>query len=306
MAIPQAITKLYMNRFLALFLLATIFLQSCDDGDIIVTTFNFDDADLKSCGSLGNYVFYKLNPDAMESLSLKLAVPDSLYKEEGIKEYVLNGTSSFMNYRNYDAALGNDYFCSSIPPTTPKVTVNYLAQSGTVYVTTTFIYDDNDGVPTEFEAQGDTDGDGIPDYYDKDDDGDNVPTILELNNQDTDNDPQTNPKDTDGDGIPDFLDNDDDGDGVLTRKEDKDENLDPTDDKTDPTVGADYLNPAVSDTYDVNEYILHEYTIKKNVQITVKNLVLVSGEEQIIIETIDMGTIESVEVINKKVTPTLR
>ncbi|WP_310991688.1 hypothetical protein [Aequorivita marina] len=294
-----------MKRFLALFLFATLFFQSCDDGDIIVTTFNFDDAPLKECGTVGNYVFYKLNPDAKESLSLKLAVTDSLYKEEGIAEYALNGTSFFMNYRNYDAPLGTDYFCSSIPPTTPAVTVDYLAQSGDVFVTTTFIYDDNDGVPEEFEADGDTDGDGIPDIYDADDDGDNVPTIRELNNEDDDDDPTTNPKDTDGDGIPDFLDNDDDDDGVLTRKEDKNMNLDPTDDKTEPTVGADYLNSAISDTYEVNQYRLHEYTIKKNVQITVKDLVLISGDEQIIIESLDMGTIESVEVINKEVTPEL-
>lgn len=292
-----------MKRFLAILLLSTVFLHSCDDGDIIVTTFNFDDADLKYCGNVGNYVFYKLNPDAKESLSLKLTVTDSLYKEEGIKQYALNGTGFFMNYRNYDGPIGEDYFCSSIPPTEPKVTVDYLAQSGTVYVTTTFIYDDNDGVAREFEADGDTDGDGIPDYYDEDDDGDNIPTIRELNNEDGDDDPRTNPKDSDGDGIPDFLDNDDDDDGVLTRKEDKNMNLDPTDDKTDPTVGADYLNTAVSNTYEVNQYRLHEYTIKKNVQITVKNLVLVSGDEQITIETLDMGTIESVEVIDKKVTP---
>lgn len=293
-----------MNKFLVLLFITSVFLQSCDDGDIIVTSFNFDDTELKTCGGIGNYVFYKSNPDAQESLSLKLPVTDSLYKTEGVKEYPLNGTTFFMNYRNYDGPLGNDYFCSSIPPTTPGVTTNYLASSGTVYVTTTYIYDDNDGVPKEFEFAGDTDGDGIPDYYDDDDDGDNVPTIRELNNDDDDDSPLTNPKDTDGDGIPDFLDNDDDGDGVLTRKEDTNMNLDPTDDKTDPTIGADYLNVSVSNSYEVNQYRLHQYTLKKNVQITVRDLVLVSGEEQIIIETLDMGTIEGVEVLEKQITPT--
>lgn len=295
-----------MNRFFAIFLFAFLLLTSCDDGDIIVTTFNFDEADLQNCGGVGNYVFYKVNPDAKESISLKLAVNDSLYKEDGTKTYELNGNGFFMNYRNYDGPLGNDYFCSSIPPTVPNVTVDYLAQSGTVYVTTTFIYDDNDGVPMEFESQGDTDGDGIPDYYDEDDDGDNVPTIRELNNTDDDDeDPATNPQDSDGDGIMDHLDNDDDNDGVLTRKEDKNMNLDPTDDKTDPSIGPDYLNPAISDSFEVNQYRLHQYTIKKKVQITVKNLVLISGEEQIILETLDLGTIENVEVIEKEITPEL-
>src|SRR5690606_32809451 len=43
----------------------------------------------------------------------------------------------------------------------------------------------------------------------------------------------------------------------------------------------------------------HSYkrTIKKNVQIILKDLVLISGEDQIIQETLDMGTIENVEVV---------
>ena len=295
-----------MNRFLAI-LLFSLLLQSCNDGDIIITTFNFDKADLKTCGSVGNYVFYKVNPQAQESLSLKLSFADSLYKIAETKVFTLDGTTNFVNYRNYDGALGSGYFCSSIPPTSPIVTVDYLGASGTANVATIFVFDDNDGVPFEFEKEGDTDGDGIPDYYDDDDDGDNVPTALELDtkNEDGDNNPLTQPLDTDGDGIPDYLDADDDGDFVITRYEDKNMNLDPTDDKTDPTVGADYLNPAIADTYEVNLYRQHKYNLKKSVQITLKNLVLTSGEEKITIETLDMGTIENIETVAKTKTPTL-
>jgi hypothetical protein len=295
-----------MNRLLALLFFASILLQSCDDGDIIITTFNFDDAQLKKCGTSGNHVFYKVNPEALESLSLRLGVTDSLYKTEGTKVYILNGTSNFVNYRTYDGTLGDNYFCSSIPPTSPGVTVDYFAASGTVEFTTTFVYDDNDGVPADKEFDGDTDGDGIPDIYDEDDDGDNVPTARELDvqNEDGDNNPLTNPLDTDGDGTPDYLDNDDDNDGVHTRHEDKNMDLNPRNDVTDPNVGADYLNPAVADTYEVNEYYEHKYTITKSVKIVLKNLVLISGEEEITVETLTMGTLENVETINKTKKPT--
>lgn len=293
-----------MNRFLSLLMLTSILLQSCDDGEIIITTFNFDDAELKTCGTSGNHVFYKVNDEALESLSLKLGVTDSLYKLEGLKPYTLNGTSNFVNYRTYDGALESNYFCSSIPPTTPIVTVDYLAVSGTAEITTIFEFDDNDGVPAANE-EGDTDGDGIPDKYDEDDDGDNVPTALELDiqNEDGDNNPLTNPLDTDGDGIADYLDDDDDGDGVLTRNEDKNGDLNPRNDVTDPNVGADFLNPAVANNYEINEYYQHEYTIKKSAKIVLKNLVLMSGEEEITIETLNMGTLENIETIDKTKKP---
>ncbi len=293
-----------MKKFLFLFI-ASILLQSCDDGDIIVTSFNFDDADLENCGNLGNYVFYIVNPDAQESISLRLGVTDSIYRVAGIKEYPINGTANFVNYRTYDGDLGSDYFCSSVPPTSPNVTVDYRGESGIAEFVTTFEFEDNDGVPEDVEFDGDTDDDGIPDTYDVDDDGDNVPTSRELDteNADGDNNPFTAPLDTDGDLIPDYLDDDDDGDDVLTRDEDMDMNLDPTNDITDANIGPDYLNPDVAIDYDVNAYRLHKYKISKNVKITLKNLVLESGEEEIIIETLPMGTIENVETQEKEITP---
>lgn len=290
-----------MKKILFLFL-ATILLQSCNDGDIIVTTFNFDDAELVDCGVAGNYVFYKVNSDALESLSLKLTVTDSLYKTEGIKTYTLNGTTNFVNYRTYDGELGSSYFCSSIPPTSPNVTVDYLAASGTAVFTTTFFIEDNDGVPQEYELAGDSDGDGLDNIYDFDDDGDNVLTALELDLEADDDDPTTDPLDTDGDGIMDYLDNDDDNDTVLTRYED-DGDLNPRNNVTNSSIGPDYLNPAVANTYLENRSLLHTYKIYKTVQITLKNLVLVRGDEEIIIETLDLGTIENVEVITKTFTP---
>ena len=68
---------------------------------------------------------------------------------------------------------------------------------------------------TTLEFDGDSDGDGIPNYKDSDDDGDNVPTLNEKPDPNNDGD-LSDAQDTDGDGTPDYLDTDDDNDGTLT------------------------------------------------------------------------------------------
>ncbi len=130
-----------MNRlFLIIFL--SLFLQGCDDGDVIVTDLDFDNVALKTCGSLGNYIFYKENTEVFQSLSLRLGTSDSLYKTEGTKTYTLSGTTNFVNYRSYDGPLGNNYFCSSIPPTSPIIEADYLAVSGSAQVIVSFNEDE--------------------------------------------------------------------------------------------------------------------------------------------------------------------
>jgi len=117
-------------------------LQSCNDGDIIATNFNFDDVALKTCGGVGNYVFYKENTQSFESISLRLGVTDNIYATAETRTYPLNASSNFVNYRRYDGALGNNYFCNSIPPASPKILDDYKAVSGSAVVIVTFDYDD--------------------------------------------------------------------------------------------------------------------------------------------------------------------
>lgn len=184
-----------MKKLLALILILPFF-YSCDDGEIIVKDFNFDEVNLKACGGIGEYVFYKDNPQSFESLSLQLGVTQNLYENAGTETYNLNGTSNFVLYRRYDDAIGNNYFCSSIPPSSPKVEEEYKANSGSAVITVVFEYDR-------------------------------------------------------------------------------------------PINDSSLNTPGTSS----------RATLRKHVQITLKNLVLVKGQEQIIVETLDMGTIENVEVI---------
>jgi len=285
-----------LMRNLLFFLVLCISLQSCDDGDVIVTTFDFEDAALNVCGDESQYVFFKINNNAQESISLQITPETPLFLESGTRNFELNGSTNIVNYRRYDGNVTNDYFCNAVPPTTPTANIDYVGASGTASINTTAVYNDNDGLENE---TGDTDGDGIPNSYDYDDDGDNVPTAAELDtlDEDGDGDPLTNPLDTDGDGTPDYLDPDDDGDTVLTRNEDRDQDLNPQNDLNgtgENEAIPDYLNNQVTQETIVEEYREHTYSINSDVVIRLSNLVLVNGAEQITQQTLLLGDINDV------------
>ncbi len=286
-------------------LLFSSLLFSCNDGDIIVTSFDFDESNLDNCGGPGAYVFLNINnASAAESISLILGTTNILFLESGVLEFELNGTSNTVNYRKYNDNVSSNYFCSNIPPTVPVVIVEFIGESGIAELTTVVTKIDDDGIEEDATSSLDTDGDGLLNYYDEDDDGDNVPTLIELGTEYTNGNTET-PLDSDEDGIFDYLDDDDDNDGVLTRNEDLNEDLDPTNDETDPEVGPDYLNGAVSISTIVDEFRIHSYNLKSDISLIISNLVLINGEEEITQETMNMGYKEDVINIEITITPTI-
>lgn len=285
-------------------LLVTTLLISCADGDIILTSFDFGDSQLEACGGAGGYVFFKINNDAAESIALELNTEDELFLESSTRDFVLDGSFNKVNYRSFSDNVTSEYFCSNIPPTEPMVVNDYLGSSGTATLTTTTVLDDNDLIEfvdsddLNLEGFGDLDNDGLANYYDEDDDGDNVPTAGEIGD-----DPE-NPLDTDGDGIFNYLDEDDDGDGVLTRYEvSSSDDLDPTDDITDPDVGPNYLNPDVSTEVIVDQFRIHNYSLNSDISLFISNLVLSNGAEQITQESLNMGSITDIVNITVTLTP---
>lgn len=277
-----------MRKLFFIFILFSLFC-SCNDGEIIVTDFNFEASNLNNCGGPGAYIFYNINNSlSAESISLILETSDVLFFESGTVEYVLNGNTYVVNYRKYDSDITDSYFCSNIPPTSPGVSIEYLGASGIALLTTIVTRDDEDGIEEDPENNLDTDNDGLLNYFDNDDDGDNVPTVNELgagflsgNNE--------FPLDTDNDGIFDYLDIDDDGDTILTRYEDANGDLDPTNDFTGISDDPDYLTPAIANNNAIDQYRIHSYQITSDIELVINNLVLVNGSEEITKETMIFG-----------------
>ncbi|WP_459212954.1 hypothetical protein [Aquimarina rhabdastrellae] len=242
-----------MYRFLFIFSLL-IGLYSCDDGDIIVTEFDFDDIDLERCNGAGvdEHVFYKINTSLNEAIALNFTSPFSETPVLTLNEVItitlsLSETTNQLLYRKFTDAVSDSYFCGSVPPSDVTVTQELLSTQGEATIETRIaIIDDNDGIPSEEEdlngngnlEDDDTDGDGLPNYRDPDDDNDNILTSNEIPNGIPNND---NPRDTDEDGIPDYLEADDDNDGVLTINEDISGSNNPRDPSNDED-GDNILN----------------------------------------------------------------
>ena len=252
------------KSLIVILLINLIFSFSCSDGDIIAVEFDFDET-FKACGAT-DLVFYKTKNDPSESLSILI---DDLTIAQiinvGTENSLVTTKSGIFNYRTYsNATLPDNLFCSDVPSSEIKIIQDY-ASPATAIITATLTKDDSDGIPAALEDlngngnldDDDTDGDGIPNYLDADDDGDNVLTIDE--NPDPNKDGVlADAQDTDGNGVPDYLDTDDDGDGVLTRDEETDiQDQNPRNDISDTQVGADYLNANVAINVPATSYRLH-------------------------------------------------
>ncbi|PHQ29022.1 hypothetical protein [Leeuwenhoekiella nanhaiensis] len=296
---------------IGLVFLLLIGIVSCDDGDLIVTSFDFTDLPVRYCSTVDdnettatNYIFYKINPETFEALAFRFTTDTPILEEISEVDIDLGrSNSSFVSYRLFNDVVDSDYFCSDIPPAQPRVNEEYISAEGDLRIVTQGDFNDNDGIAAEFEEilndSTDLDGDGIPNTYDFDDDGDNVPTSREgvVFNEDGSIDMQGS-LNTDGDELPDFMDPDDDNDGVLTINEANPENgpLNPLNTETDESIGPDYLNPNVAIDYNIEEYRQHTY-ILENITLTIslENLVFVnnSGSETIRQESLFFGDLEA-------------
>lgn len=296
-------------------IITILFLWSCDDGNIIVTTFNFDkDTKLSMCGNDNNKVIYTVNtkPDETISLAFQAENFDGKFKGLALSDtLVLNiNNSNKITYRTYNGKVQGDYFCNDVPPSSPQVAEEYTSTSGgqVILLTTIIEQDDNDGVPAEEEDingngdlfDDDTDGDGIPNFLDTDDDNDNVPTRNEIDKSISTTLTENGYPDTDGDGVPNYLDEDDDGDGTITRYEDLnafdelDSNgnpiINPQDDINSDGV-PNYLNPDISESLTVDYFKKNIISRTFRTRVIAKNVTMKNtySDEQITVETLILG-----------------
>ncbi len=221
----------------------SLIMVSCDDGNIIDVSLEFNQ-DLDRCvtsNSSGEefYLLYDTKTNPNESLSLLFRVSSNrdIFNPESngaIKILTVGQSGTRFNYRTYNGD-PDALICVPVPDNVTIINDYEAAAGAEAIFTSTFVDDDNDGIPSLLEGIGlqaedgsypdaqDTDGDGLPDYLDADDDGDNVLTINE--DVEIDENGLLIALDTDGNTVPNYLDNDDDGDGVLTKDEDENGDL---------------------------------------------------------------------------------
>lgn len=130
-----------MKRLLWFF--AGIALWGCSDGDLDVSTIDFDDVTLSSCETdISATVFFKLKQDE----SLILTIPENLLQNAVDTLFFDIPSQSQFYYRFFDGTVSSNYFCDAIPPSTPLVEKEIEATGGTLVIITT----EDDLVPGTF------------------------------------------------------------------------------------------------------------------------------------------------------------
>lgn len=108
-------------------LLASVFIfQSCDDGDLTLETFNFNNETVQECNDL----LYVVNDKEI----IILNIPASNFINEATvvgtpRMYTLTSSEQLV-YRLYDGSVSSTTICSTIPPATPSTVEEYKAQAG--------------------------------------------------------------------------------------------------------------------------------------------------------------------------------
>lgn len=303
-----------IRRFFIIFCL--LCLTTCDDGDIINVTLDFD-MELERCDNFENtYLLYDTKEDPNEALILTLPKPDydylfsALPDNDPVTLEINSSTGIAFNYRTYSNVIEDDALCSELSDPSLVVIDDYETDGGQVIVGVAVVDDDNDGIPSADEDlngngdydDDDTDLDGIPNYLDEDDDNDNVKTQNEDDNEDGDNNPFTNPRNTDGTDEPDYLDPDDDNDGVITRLEDADEDENPINDTVVDENGIDierflYNHPSAMEAFPEPGFIDNSYSRTTTTTFQLQNI----GLQIIDATVIELGSFVSpVETITQE------
>lgn len=122
-----------MKKLITLFIAFTLF--SCNDGDFDVPSFEFSET-VNSCGET---ILYRLSSDKTEVILLTLS-STQLGTTAGEKTYSLSSSLQVI-YRIFDDAIDSNYFCQEIPPASPLVLKELEAESGTIIINTTEVFE---------------------------------------------------------------------------------------------------------------------------------------------------------------------
>ncbi|WP_428225444.1 hypothetical protein [Flavobacterium sp.] len=114
--------------------------------EVVDLKFNYDSAILQNCS--GNNLLFKYNI----SNALLLDIDPALYKHQtiGTKTALISATNK-ISYRVYNGGLNANFFCQSIPPTSPSLTEEWIAEEGILDKSGIIIIETTQQTPTTYK-----------------------------------------------------------------------------------------------------------------------------------------------------------
>ena len=128
-------------------ILVLLFLNSCDDGNINVISFDFSKAKAQSCnmGISGKFfVFSKQDQRTFIIQTSELNFANEVTPDDSPRIILINGTTNKVLYREYSDKIADNTICTAIPPVSPVVTKELNAIGGSIVIITTPVTSENE------------------------------------------------------------------------------------------------------------------------------------------------------------------
>ena len=132
-------------------LLTLLFLFSCDDGDLDIASFEFEE-EVNHCGTK-TITLYRLSTNGHKEV-LMLTLTDQEIRNDEIEIPPIHVTKTgpyTVTDRIFDKEVTEDYFCALLPPISPTVIKNWEGESGTIYVENKPIYSPDGSIIISWE-----------------------------------------------------------------------------------------------------------------------------------------------------------
>lgn len=130
-----------MKRFLSILLLSFC-INSCDDGEFEIQSFDFSSIPAKSCiganATVQNRPFFIYYTNNREALFLQIPAsnfPLKITPADTPRTVVISSTNK-VTYRVYNGDVGTESICSDIPPLSPAPVEEWIATSGVIEIET--------------------------------------------------------------------------------------------------------------------------------------------------------------------------
>jgi len=130
-----------MKKLFGIFILVFL-LNGCDDGDVLVENINFDNIPAVKCSDKG--IIYKIKDTEVIQIMLSPTVYDANFvNEPGVKTLQIT-SSDMVRYRFYNGTVTSASVCGDLQPATPTINSEWIANSGTIVITTSIVYTEPD------------------------------------------------------------------------------------------------------------------------------------------------------------------
>lgn len=117
-------------------LVCAMLLSSCDDGEIVLQSFNFDTVAIQKCSN--KEVLFKINKEEMLLLDIPSIYFPNEITPEGEPRIVTISSTNRVLYRKYSDIVTSNSLCSDVPPASPTVSNEWTAANGgTIQIITT-------------------------------------------------------------------------------------------------------------------------------------------------------------------------